>query len=166
MCACVIWMITKELKQRHTKRIKYFSFGRVFLWEDFVASKGLIIDMTFASRRVNDYNRQFWRWRTTTQGKREKLSIARPMSVRSRSLQFRVAQDTEKIREEIKWKKNGRRFCDSYGTFHGVSKAILSNFASIHVENIISKIIKRIIMRAREEIHVIQRMAAKSVTIF
>lgn len=58
--------------------------------------------MTFASRRVNDCNRQFRRWRTTTQGKREKLSVARPMSVRSRSLQFRVAQDTEKIREEVK----------------------------------------------------------------
>lgn len=41
----------------------------------FVVSKGLIIDMTFASRRVNDHNRRFGS-RTMTQGKKEKLSIA------------------------------------------------------------------------------------------
>lgn len=55
--------------------------------------------MTFESRRVNDHNRRF-QSRTTTQGKKEKLSVAMSMPVRSRSLQFRVAQDTEKIKEE------------------------------------------------------------------
>lgn len=102
----------------------------------FLAYEGLIIDMTFAPWRVNDYNRRFCS-RTTTQGKKEELFVAirrHGVPIRSRPNRFSfvsfMIRDPEKPGD---WRGEGRaegRYIEYIEMIsrqsrihHGVSKA-------------------------------------------